>query len=247
MNVNLELLVLGTPAAAELRAAQLVTDAVRARPSTVLGLATGRSMIEVYAQLVRDYRGGRVSFVGCTSFNLDEYCGLPAGHSSSFTRYMRRHLFDRVDFAPGRWHLPDAAGTHEGAEAFERSIAAAGGIDVQLLGIGQNGHIGFNEPGSPFASRTRTVHLARSTRQANAQDFPADEDVPEAAVTMGIATIIDARQIVLLATGAAKADALRNALQGPVDPGCPASILQRHDRVTVVCDTAAASALRVDA
>jgi glucosamine-6-phosphate deaminase len=247
MRAEFELLIHDTPAAAALRTAQFVADAVRAHPACVLGLATGRSMIEVYAQLVRAHRAGQMSFAGCTSFNLDEYCDLPAGHPSSFTSYMRRHLFNHVDFAPGHWHLPDGAGTPESADAFERAIRAAGGIDLQLLGVGLNGHIGFNEPGSAPASRTRKVGLVPSTRQANAPDFPADEAVPEAAVTMGIATILDARHIVLLATGAAKADALRRAFQGPVDPECPASILQRHDRVTVICDTAAASALRVDA
>jgi glucosamine-6-phosphate deaminase len=244
---HFELTVLDSAAAAELRTAQMVVEAIKAKPDAALGLATGRSMISVYAQLVQDFHAGKVSFAGCTSFNLDEYCDLPASHPSSFASYMRQHLFDHVDFAPGNWHLPDSAGTPAGAEAFEQAITAAGGIELQLLGVGRNGHIGFNEPGSPQASHTRKVELTQSTRDANAQDFPAGEAVPSHAVTMGIATILSARHIVLLATGSAKAEALQRAFEGPIDADCPASFLQLHDRVTVICDVDAASALKVEA
>jgi glucosamine-6-phosphate deaminase len=247
MMTDFTLEVLDSASAAERRVAEVVADTVRTNPATVLGLATGRSMIAVYQQLVEDYRAGRLSFADCISFNLDEYCDLPASHPSSFDSYMRTHLFDHVDFAAGQWHLPDAAGTTESADAFEGTIKAAGGIDLQLLGVGRNGHIGFNEPGSSFNSRTRKVTLAQSTRNANAQDFPVGEDVPEAAVTMGIATIMDAKRVVLLATGATKAEALARAFRGAVDVDCPASVLQGHPDVTVICDTAAASALEVNA
>lgn len=247
MSKNFELIVLDTPHAAELRVAQMVVDTVNVHPKAALGLATGRSMIAVYAQLVKDFRAGKVSFAGNTSFNLDEYCDLPASHPASFASYMRTHLFDHVDFAPTSWHLPDSAGTAASAAAFEQAIVDAGGIELQLLGVGRNGHIGFNEPGSPQDSRTRKVALDQSTREANAPDFPAGEEVPEAAVTMGIATILSARRIVLLATGPAKAEALQRAFEGPVDVDCPASFLQLHNHVTVICDPAAAAALAVDA
>lgn len=247
MAAHFKLEVLESPAAAEARVAELVAETVRAKPAVILGLATGRSMIAVYAQLVRQYRAGTLSFAQCTSFNLDEYCDLPASHPSSFASYMRQHLFDHADFAPGACHLPDPTGTDASADAYENAIRTAGGIDLQLLGVGRNGHIGFNEPGAPFASRTRRVTLAESTRSANAPDFPPGEAVPSSAVTMGIATIMDAKRIVLLATGAAKADALARALIGTVDPECPASILQKHHDVTVICDRAAVAALGVDA
>ena len=244
---NYKVEVLGTPGAAEQRVAELVAATVRAKPDAVLGLATGRSMIAVYAQLLRDYRAGGLTFANCTSFNLDEYCDLAPSHPASFARYMRTHLFDHVDIAPGRWRLPDPAGTPETAAAFERAIRYAGGIDLQLLGVGRNGHIGFNEPGSAFDSRTRKVILDESTRTANAPDFPAGEVVPGAAVTMGIGTILEARKIVLLATGTAKAGALARALCGKPGIDCPASALQTHQAVTVICDVAAAAALGVDA
>jgi glucosamine-6-phosphate deaminase len=247
MSTGFKLEVLDSPAAAEARVAEMVAKTISEHPQSVLGLATGRSMIAVYAHLVEQHRAGKLSFAGCTSFNLDEYCALPASHPASFASYMRQHLFDHVDFAAGSRHLPDPAGTSETAIAYESAIRSAGGIDLQLLGVGRNGHIGFNEPGSPFDSRTRKVSLAPSTRIANAPDFPPGEEVPEAAVTMGIATIMDAQRIVLLATGAAKAEALGRAFLGSVDPECPASVLQNHHDVTVICDQAAAAALGVDA
>jgi glucosamine-6-phosphate deaminase len=244
---NISIEVLDTPHDAELRVAALVAAKVRANPRAVLGLATGRSMIAVYAHLVREHQDRGLQFADCTSFNLDEYCELSASHPASFESYMRTHLFDRVDFNSQRWHLPDPAGIPEATAAYEAAIRDAGGIDLQLLGVGRNGHIGFNEPGSSFQTRTRKVTLAESTRTANAPDFPPGESVPHAAVTMGIATILDARSIVLLATGAAKADALSRALRQSPNTDCPASALQMHDDVTVICDPAAAATLEVHA
>ncbi|WP_127144314.1 glucosamine-6-phosphate deaminase [Pelagibacterium montanilacus] len=229
-------------AAAEQEAASLIAQLLVAGPNAVLGLATGRSMIGVYEELVRRCERGDVSFARAQSFNLDEYCGLPAEHPASFAAYMDRHLFGAVDIDPARAHLPDG-NAPDGARAYEDAIAAAGGIDLQLLGIGRNGHIGFNEPGSDRDTRTRIVDLAQETRKANAPDFPDGLPVPDRAITMGIATIMKARRIVLLATGAAKAEALADALEGAVGKHNPASFLRLHPDVTIVCDPEAAHTL----
>jgi glucosamine-6-phosphate deaminase len=183
----------------------------------------------------------RLSFARVTSFNLDEYCGLPADHPSTFLAYMREKLFSLVDIDASKAHLPDGSAVDPDAvaAAYEASIAKAGGIDLQLLGIGQNGHIGFNEPGSPAISRTRRVSLSPLTLAANAADFPSGEMPPPHAITMGIATILEAREIILLATGAGKAAALEAAINGPVSENCPASFLRLHPHVTIVCDIAA--------
>lgn len=219
---------------------------LRSRPESVLGLATGNSMRGVYRQLVSLHRQGALSFSAMTSFNLDEYCGVNASDPSSFSSFMHDQLFDRVDANPSRLHLPDSTAV-DAAARYEALITAAGGIDLQVLGIGQNGHIGFNEPGSSPSSRTRIVDLAPRTRQVNAADFPSDATVPTKAITMGIATILEARRIILLATGAAKADALAQALHSPPSADNPASYLQTHPNVTIACDDAAAAHLRADA
>jgi glucosamine-6-phosphate deaminase len=225
--------------------AHLVTERLAAEPRLVLGLATGQTFMAVYQRLVGAFGGGAVSFAAATSFNLDEYAGLPADHPASYHAFMRRCLFDHVDIDPARAHLPDGMAGDLDAEAarYEAAIRAAGGIGLQLLGIGENGHIGFNEPGAAFLSRTRVVDLDASTRKANSRFFPAGEEVPERALTMGVATILEAREIVLAATGARKAAAIQAALAGPVSPACPASNLHRHPRVTIVCDRAAAARL----
>jgi glucosamine-6-phosphate deaminase len=225
--------------------AHLVTERLAAEPRLVLGLATGQTFMAVYQRLVGAFGRRAVSFAEATSFNLDEYAGLPAGHPASYRAFMRRCLFDHVDLDLARTHLPDgrAADLDAEAESYEAAIRAAGGIGLQLLGIGENGHIGFNEPGAAFSSRTRVVTLDASTRKANSRFFPAGEEVPERALTMGVATILEAREIVLAATGARKAAAIQAALAGPVRPVCPASVLRRHARTTIVCDKAAASRL----
>jgi len=212
-----------------------------------LGLATGRTPLAVYTALRDRVATGQLSLAHAICFNLDEYSGLPAGHPASFESYMRRELFGPIGLPDDRWHLPDGDGGPAEARSFEAAIVAAGGIGLQLLGIGRNGHIGFNEPGAAHDSRTRQVRLTEQTRQANAQDFPASTAVPEYAVTMGIGTILEAREILLMATGTAKAEALAAALQGPVIEAVPASALQRHSRVTVLCDAAAAQFLRCQA
>lgn len=227
--------------AASKAVAERLETAIVSKPDLVLGLATGNSPRRVYDLLVAAYKERGLSFSRVTSFNLDEYCGLPADRPGSFLAYMRGKLFDRVDIDPSRAHIPDgtAADPQTIAKAYDDAIKAVGGIDLQLLGIGQNGHIGFNEPGSPRQSRTRVVDLTPHTISANAGDFPEGELPPPQAITMGIGTILEARQIILLATGSNKAEALEAAINGPLTEACPASFLQLHPDVTIVCDLAA--------
>ena len=221
---------------------RLIEARLRARPDIVLGLATGRTMERVYDRLVE----GGVPFGRATTFNLDEYVGLAPDDPASFRSYMRERLFDRVDLDPARAHLPDGAAADLGAAArgYEAAIASAGGIDLQLLGIGEAGHIGFNEPLSAFASRTRDKTLTPTTRAQNAEAFGGDPGrVPARALTMGVATILEARELVLLATGAGKAAIVARAVEGPVTSMVSASAIQFHPNCKVVVDEAAASAL----
>lgn len=233
------------------RAVAAVVDRVaaqlRARPDSVLGLATGGTMEDVYDGLIAARGRGALSFARATSFNLDEYIGLSADHPQSYAHYMRARLFDRVDFAPGATHLPDgsAADPFAAAEAYEAAIAARGPIDLQLLGLGQNGHIGFNEPSSSLASRTRVKTLTPSTVRANSRFFGPGEHQPMQAITMGIATILDARRVLLLATGEAKAEAVAQLVEGALSAMWPCTALQMHREVTVVLDEAAARGLRM--
>ncbi|MDO5640929.1 MAG: glucosamine-6-phosphate deaminase [Paracoccus sp. (in: a-proteobacteria)] len=228
-----------------------VADQIAARlarlPGTVLGLATGGTMEAVYADLIARHRRGEISFAESRSFNLDEYVGLAPDHPRSYWRYMREHLFDHVDFAPGATHLPrgNTPDPEAEADAYEQAIRAAGDIGLQLLGLGANGHIGFNEPTSSLASLTRIKTLTGSTRAANARYFDDPADVPRLAITMGIGTIMRADEVLLLAHGAGKAEAVAAMIEGPVSASCPASILQMHRHVTVVLDRAAAGALRL--
>lgn len=229
------------------RVADLVADLVRRKPDAVLGLATGGTMVPLYERLVALHQEAGPSFAGVTSFNLDEYVGLAAEHPCSYYSYMRSVLFDRIDFDLARTHLPrgDSADPMREADRYEAAIAAAGGIDLQLLGIGQNGHIGFNEPTSSLASRTRIKTLTDDTRRANQRYFDSFEDTPRFALTMGVATILESRFCLLLATGRSKADAVAAMVEGPVAAACPASALQLHRNATVVLDRDAASSLRL--
>jgi glucosamine-6-phosphate deaminase len=229
--------------AAATLAARLIADRVRAKPDLVLGLATGRTMERVYDRLAA-MEG--VDFSRCRSFNLDEYIGLPAEDEHSYRRYMDEHLFGRINIARASTHVPDGMAADLGAEAarYERLIREAGGIDLQLLGIGEAGHIGFNEPLSALMSRTREKALTPTTRQQNAAMFGDDPDrVPARALTMGVGTILEARELLLLATGSAKAAVLAKAVEGPITAMISASALQLHPRCKVVLDEAAASAL----
>jgi glucosamine-6-phosphate deaminase len=226
------------------RAAAIVIATLRRAEVTTLGLATGATMAPLYARLVAANRAGEVSFRTAFSFNLDEYVGVAPEQPGSFHAFMQEHLFKFIDIEPTRANIPDGSARNIAAEAarYEALIKAAGGIDLQLLGIGANGHIGFNEPGSDFSSRTREVELDEATRLGNAGNFPG-RPAPEHAITMGIATILEARRILLLATGREKAAALAAAIEGPVTPACPASALRLHGSVHILCDQAAASAL----
>jgi len=227
------------------RGAQLVIEQIRRKPDSVLGFATGSSPLGVYQRLVDAHRGAGLDFSKVTTFNLDEYVGLPPTHEQSYHHFMWAHLFNHVDVDPGRVHIPH--GTAEDPEQFcrwyEDRIAAAGGIDLQILGIGANGHLAFNEPGSSLGSRTRVKTLTEKTVRDNARFFDRTEDVPSAAITMGIGTIMDARRLLLVATGEGKADAMRATLEGPVTAMVPATIVQLHRHAHVILDEAAASKL----
>jgi glucosamine-6-phosphate deaminase len=229
----------------------LVADAIvtllRARPAAVLGLATGASPIPVYDELIRRHGQGEVSFGRARAFCLDEYVGLPAGHPESYRAVIERALTGRVDFADGAVHAPDggASDIPVACAAYEQAIADAGGIDLQLLGVGADGHIGFNEPGSSLASRTRLKTLTGQTRRDNARFFGSEDNVPHHVLTQGIGTILDAGHLVLLAAGEAKAAPVAAAVEGPVTAMVPASALQLHPHATVVVDEAAARSLRL--
>lgn len=222
---------------------------VRARAQegrrAVLGLATGSTPIPLYAELVRLHREEGLSFRGVTTFNLDEYSGLGPDHDQSYRWFMQRQLFDHVDITPAETHVPDGLAPDPAAAsaAYERAIQAAGGIDLQVLGIGRTGHIGFNEPPAGPATRTRQVHLDDLTRRDNAAFFGDVAKVPHHAVTMGVGTILDCRRVVLLAWGEGKADIVRRSVEDAPSDDCPASWLQRHPSCDFVLDPAAAAKL----
>lgn len=200
----------------------------------------------MYRELVRLHRDGDIDFSRATSFNLDEFIGLPEGHPASYQAFMHRHLFAHVNMDPSRTHLPDGRASDPRAEAqrYEAAIAEAGGLDLVILGIGANGHIGFNEPASQLTALTNVVTLRESSRRGNAAAFGGDvRRVPKRAISMGVGTILSARHVVLLATGENKADIVAKALRGPITTRVPASLLQLHPRVAVVLDRAAAAKL----
>ena len=246
----MEVIISQNARAASQAAARVVTALVRGKPNAVLGLATGGTPERLYEELIRTHREGELDFSECTTFNLDEYLGLAVDHPQSFHAFMWRNLFSKINIKPENTHIPDglAVDVVASCSAYERAIIAAGGIDLQVLGIGANGHIGFNEPTSSFASRTRIKTLAQRTVQDNACFFGGDdEQVPRHCVTMGIGTIMDARKIVLLAFGEAKAEAVAAMIEGSVCAMVPASILQHHANVKVFLDEAAAAALKLSA
>ncbi len=229
-------------------AASQVADALRAKPDLVLGLATGGTMRPFNAALVRLHREGKLSFARTTIFNLDDHVGVPAAHPQSFRRFMRETLFDLVDADPARCFMPDGMAPDLDAEAasYEVRIAAAGGIDLQILGLGHNGHIAYNEPGAPHDSRTRAVVLSADTVMRAAADF-APGPVPSRGLTMGIGTILGARRIVLIANGAGKTEAVALSLRPPPRIECPASALQRHRDVAFYLDMEASALLEAKA
>ncbi|GAA5229436.1 glucosamine-6-phosphate deaminase [Arthrobacter cryoconiti] len=226
-------------------AADAIESLVRKKPRAVLGLATGSSPLPIYDELARRHEEHGLSFSQASGFALDEYVGLPVGHFESYREVIRREFTNRVDVAPENVHGPDGAATDVEAacKAYEEAIKAAGGVDLQILGVGTNGHIGFNEPGSSLASRTRIKTLADQTREDNARFFDSIEAVPHHVLTQGLGTIMDACHLVLVAFGAGKAEAVHDFVEGPVSASCPASILQFHPHATVIIDEAAASKL----
>jgi glucosamine-6-phosphate deaminase len=228
-------------------AAAKVAAVVRRRPDAVLGLATGSSPAGIYAELARLVAAGELDLSGVRCFALDEYAGIAPDQPQSYASVLRRTVAGPLRLRPEQVRVPDgcAADLERAADEYEQAIAAAGGIDVQILGIGVNGHIGFNEPTSSFASRTRIKTLAPRTRADNARFFASPDDVPTHCLTQGLGTILDARQLVLVAQGEAKADAVAAAVEGPLASTCPASALQLHPRASVLVDEAAAARLRL--
>lgn len=228
-------------AAAEL-VARIIRQEILKRPRPVLGLATGRTMEPVYAHLVQMHLNDGLDFSACHTFNLDEYVGLSDGNRNSYRHYMNERLFRQVNIEPDHTHLPRgmAADLDAECEKYERLIDQVGGIDLQLLGIGQSGHIGFNEPLSAFRSRTRVVTLAPTTIQQNSPMFGQTDPMPRLAITMGLGTILDCRRCLLLATGEEKAKIIAEAVEGPLTGMVPASALQMHPNCVIVVDEAAA-------
>jgi glucosamine-6-phosphate deaminase len=241
----MEIIIQPTPEAASIIAARHVARVVREKPDAVLGLATGSTPLAMYRELIRMHREQGLDFSRVTTFNLDEYVGLAPDHPASYHAFMRVNFFDHVNVAPKRIHIPDGLALHVPAfcREYEAAIRAAGGIDLQVLGIGTDGHIGFNEPSSSLASRTRIKTLTAETRRDNAAAFGGADAVPFHVITMGVGTIMDARQALILAFGAKKADAIAAAVEGPIGAMNPASILQMHPVAKCIIDEAAAAKL----
>ena len=227
-------------------AAKIIAKLVREKPNAVLGLATGRTPLCLYQELIRLHREEGLDFSRVTTFNLDEYVGLPPTHVQSYHWFMREHLFRHINIDLAHTHIPDgtAADLHEECRGYERKIEAAGGIDLQLLGLGRNGHIGFNEPTGSLRSRTWIKILSEQTLRDNSAVFGSFENMPRHAITMGIGTILDARRCLLLAFSPSKARAVVNMIEGPLAAMCPASALQWHPRATVVLDESSSAALQ---
>jgi glucosamine-6-phosphate deaminase len=232
------------PAASRI-GARLIARLIRQKPDAVLGLATGRSPIPLYAELARMNREEGLDFARVRTFNLDEFIGLPPEHPASYHTFMKTHLFDHINIPPSGIHIPDgtAPDIEHTCRAYEEKIRACGGIDLQVLGVGSDGHIGFNEPTSSLASRTRIKTLTDRTRMDNAADFGRPEDVPYHVLTMGIGTIMESRACLLLAFGRKKAKAVAASAEGPITAMVPASVLQMHPRAVVLLDEEAASEL----
>lgn len=233
------------PAAMSQRSASIIAALVRAKPDAVLGLATGDTPIGLYRELVRLHAKEGLDFGQVTTFNLDEYLGLHPEHEQSYHRFMYQHLFDHINVPRGSIHIPDglAADVDAHCADYEAEIAKAGGIDIQVLGIGSDGHIGFNEPGSPLASRTRLAVLDAQTIADNAKNFQRREDVPRAAITMGVGTILEGRTCLLLASGEHKAAVVAQAVEGPITSQISATALQLHPDTRVILDFCAAGDL----
>jgi len=230
---------------ASLFAAEQVKKQITRKPTSVLGLATGSTPLKLYKELIESQKRGEISFADASSFNLDEYLGLAPEHPQSYHRFMRENFFEHIDIDLNNTHIPQGLTDNPitSCEAYEAKILEKGGIDLQILGIGRNGHIGFNEPSSGLASRTRVKTLSPSTIDDNARFFGPDETQPTLSLTMGIGTILDSKKLVLLAYGDGKADAIKDTVEGPLSASCPASALQMHKDALVIIDESAASKL----
>ncbi len=222
-------------------AAELVAGVVKENPACVLGLATGSTPVGLYRGLIDRYNRGELDFSAVTTVNLDEYYPIAPDNDQSYRYFMNQNLFDHVNIDKAKTYVPDgmAADPDAACEAYEEIVARVGAADIQVLGIGQNGHIGFNEPADALEVKTHVTGLTESTIKANARFFASEADVPTKALTMGIGTILGAKRIVILASGASKQDAVAKLLAGKLDTSCPASMLNLHPDVTVICDEAA--------
>lgn len=220
------------------QASEVVAKSIKSNPRLVLGLATGSTPEGLYAELINKFEAGEIDFHDITSFNLDEYVGLSSDNRQSYHYYMAYRLFDHINIEKSKAHIPDGTTVdlNKECEDYEIAIAAAGGIDLQILGLGLDGHIGFNEPGTSFSSRTHVAELAKSTIEANSRFFNDIAEVPTSAITMGLETIMQAKSIVLVVSGISKADILTRVLYGPISTAVPASILQNHPDVTLITD-----------
>jgi glucosamine-6-phosphate deaminase len=237
------------PNSAELgrEAARMVANAVRRNPALRMGLATGSTMLAMYQELVRLHQRESLDFSKVITFNLDEYLGLSSNHPQSFHKFMQENFFAHVDVDPSNIHIPDGSikGNYEQyCASYEEAIRNAGGIDLQILGIGRNGHVGFNEPTSSLGSRTRLKVLSKETIEDNRKFFASEDEIPQCAITMGIGTILESKRILLLATGSSKAAAIAKAIEGPLTASVTASALQLHSDVTFIIDREAGAELR---
>jgi len=241
----MEIIIQPDPERASRTAARILARQVRENPESVLGLATGSTPLRLYRELIRMHREDGLDFSGVTTFNLDEYIGLAPDHPQSYHAYMREHFFQHVNVPEERIHLPDGMAKDIPAHCrdYEERIQNAGGLDIQILGLGTDGHVGFNEPTSSLASRTRIKTLTQRTLADNARFFDREEDQPHHVITMGIGTIMEARRIVLLAFGDRKAEAVAASVEGPVSSMMPASTLQFHPQAHYLIDDAAATRL----
>ena len=244
----MEVIITDTELTASLSAAKVIARLVRENPNAILGLATGSTPLTSYRELIRLHREEGLDFSQITTFNLDEYLGLPPSHKQSYRYFMDEHLFNHINIKPENTHVPNGLSKDVPAtcQAYEEAIQKAGGIDLQVLGIGGDGHIGFNEPTSSFASRTRIKTLTQETISDNARFFEGhEEQVPRHCITMGLGTIMDARMNLLLAFGTGKAQAIAATVEGPVSAMTPASLLQHHPQAKVFLDEDAASQLQL--
>lgn len=225
------------------KASSIIVEQIQKKSDSVIGMATGSTPEGLYAQLIKENEAGNVSFEKVKTFNLDEYVGLDPNNPNSYMFYMKDKLFNHVNIAAENVHLPNglAADLQKECEDYEKKLKEEGPVDIQILGIGTNGHIGFNEPGTSFNSRTQVVELTESTRNDNARFFDSIEEVPTQAITMGIESIMEAKEIILLASGEGKAEAMKRLIEGDISEDFPASILKKHNNVTIIADEAALS------